>query len=153
MDSSGEDGGKLVDFPVDKDAVAISVGGWHYREAKCRHWRVELNEIQGHRRVYCVKCDETLDPFEVLMRYARTDDRLRRQAKGWESISKAWSWIWENGAAINISKAGGVRCSMKINGKRHTRKARCAQRDGLPALIIGAVESLKDMRRWASQDS
>lgn len=74
----------VVDFPKDPDAVEISIGRWRPREpTACRHWKVELGEDQGHRRVYCAKCDETLDPFEVLCRYAGSDDKLRRQAKSW----------------------------------------------------------------------
>jgi len=106
-----------------------------------------LSEDDGHRRASCSKCKETLDPFEVLWRYARTDDKLRQQAKAWAGLREAWAWIWENKGALTISRRG-VRVSIEINGKRRSRKGNTCQRDGLASLIIGAVDSLKMMKKW-----
>lgn len=152
-----EDGGKLVEFPKGPDAVEITIGRWRPREpVKCRHFQVELREdpsliaggVVRRRAVACAKCGEELDPFEVLWRYAAGDDKLRREHKARQALEGAWSWLWENGGTLSISRAGGVKSSIEINGKRRWKKANPCVRDGLPSLIINAVEALKMMKKW-----
>lgn len=42
-----------------------------------------------------------------------------------------------------------MKASIQINGKRRSRSPHAASyRDGLPALIIGAVEALEMMKKW-----
>lgn len=137
----------LVDFPTDPDAVEIAVGRWRIPKPSCRHLFVELTESSGSRRVYCRKCDETLDAFEILMRYARIDGKLRRQAKAWKELDTAWAWLWENRGALTLSRYG-VKGSIKINGKRRSKKPHSAGHDGLAGMIINAVEALQMMKKW-----
>ena len=152
-----EKAGLLVEFPKEPDAVKISIAQFRPRKpATCRHYHVELHEegevtfgsVQRHRSITCAKCGEVLDPFEVLWRYAATDDKLKRQQAAWKGLEEAWAWLWENGATLAISRSGGVKSSVAINGKRRSRKASACQRDGLAALIIGAIEALKMMKKW-----
>ena len=147
-------GGELVEFPKDPDTVEISIGRWRPREpSKCRHFHVELREDRmmiGNTRIRtiaCQKCGEELDPFEVLWRYAATDDKIRRQIKAHEGLAEAWKWLWDNSGTLTIGRSS-VRGSLKVNGKRRTRKAMATQRDGLASLIIGAVDALKQLKRW-----
>lgn len=154
----GDEDPTVIAFPKDPDAVEISIGQWRPRErGACRHWRVELREEQGdsssgflrHRLAECRDCKEALDPMEVLWRYAAADDKLRRQDEAWADLDEAWSWLWENGATLAISRAGGVRGAITINSKRRTRKPSPCDRDGLPSMIVRLVEDLKNLKRWS----
>lgn len=66
--------------PVFDEGSAISYGSF------CAHERIEIEHFQ--RKVICIKCRAVLDPFDVLLQYARkervaayTDESVRETRK------------------------------------------------------------------------
>lgn len=158
--SEDDEGHNIVDFPSDPHDVEISIGPWQPTpRAACRHKRVKLREegsqylgnVSRRRVAVCAKCGDYLDPLDVLWRYAKSDDKLRRQAKAWEELDASWEWIWDNSATISISRAAGVRGAIKVNGKRRTRKASACARSGIAGLITGTVKALKQLKKWETR--
>lgn len=97
----------------------ISVEPTHYG---CRHRRPAARKVRHGPdwttgEVYCRDCDDILDPFHVLVRFAQQLRKRQRAQRKHEGLEDAMAWLLEHDGRLSLTGVA-IRVTAVVNGKK-----------------------------------
>ena len=139
------EGGNVVDFNKGQRTLSVAKGLTRRRDPECRCLNTVITAPPEPSRLFCADCGETLNPWELLLTLARQEDQDRRRDAASNHLAAALAWLYEKDGRLSYSRKGGLRVSVEIAGKRHSR--RCGD-FASRSHVVGLVRGIAELVPW-----